>query len=74
MASTPGYTYIDARWVDGELLGDGRGFDGGGEFVERYRYYDITGTSYSFSLSRSYDGGTTWVDYPEIRAVKVQQG
>ena len=70
MANQPGYTYIDARWEDGELLGDGRGFDGGGEFVERYRYYDITTTSYSFALSRSYDGGESWTAYPETRAVK----
>jgi hypothetical protein len=70
MANQPGYTYIDARWEDGELHGDGRGFDGGGEFVERYRYYDITPTSYSFALWRSYDGGETWAAYPEIRARK----
>ena len=70
MANTPGYTYIDARWVDGELHGDGRGFDAAGDFVERYRYYDITGTTYSFALSRSYDGGATWTTQPEIRAVK----
>jgi hypothetical protein len=71
MANTPGYTYIDAVWRDGELHGDGRGFDAGGEFVERYRYYDITGRSYSFALSRSYDGGETWQAYPELRAEKT---
>ena len=70
MANQPGYTYIDARWIDGELVGDGRGFDAGGDFVERYRYYGITPTSYSFELARSYDGGTSWTAYPEIRALK----
>ena len=71
MANTPGYTYIDAVWKDGELHGTGTGFDGAGEFQERYRYYDITPRSYSFWLSRSYDGGATWRVNPELRATKV---
>jgi len=70
MANTPGYTYIDVELRDGELHGDGRGFDGRGEFVERYRYFDITDTSYSFEMSRSYDGGDTWQPQANLRATK----
>ncbi len=70
MAETPGYTYIDAVWKDGELIGDGRGFDDRGEFVERYRYHDITESSYLFHLERSYDGGETWEFMNDARATK----
>ncbi len=71
MAGTPGYTYIDAEWVEGELRGSGRGFDGRGEFVERYRYYDVTDSSYSFQMERSYDGGESWQKWTEMRARKL---
>ena len=70
MANLPGFTYIDEEYRDGELLGDGRGFDGQGEFVERYRYFDISETHYSFEMSRSYDGGATWQPYANLRATK----
>ncbi len=71
MAGTPGYTYIDAEWKEGELLGRGRGFDGGGEFVERYRYHDISDSLYSFELERSYDGGANWRTVARSEATKV---
>lgn len=71
MSNTPGYTYIDSVWKDGELHGTGTGFDAGGEFRERYRYWEITDTTYTFQLSRSYDGGETWQAYPLTRAHKV---
>lgn len=71
MANTPGYTYIDTEWRDGELHGTGYGFDGGGEFQERYRYWEITDTSYTFQLERTYDGGETWQTYPLTKATKV---
>lgn len=74
MSNTPGYTYIDSVWEDGELLGTGYGFDGGGEFQERYRYWEITDSTYSFQLSRSYDDGATWQEYPLTRARKVSEG
>ncbi len=72
MANTPGYTYIDAVWTKGELHGTGTGFDGRGEFQERYRYFDITAESYSFSLERTYDGGETWEPQPQLRAEKIE--
>jgi hypothetical protein len=70
MAGTEGHTYIDATWENGELLGTGRGFDGRGDFIERYRYHAITDTSYSFHLERSYDGGTTWEFMNDTQATK----
>lgn len=71
MSNTPGYTYIDSEWVDGELHGRGYGFDDGGEFQERYRYWDITDSTYTFQLSRTYDGGEGWQQYPLTKAWKV---
>ena len=72
MAGLPGYTYIDVEYRDGELHGEGHGFDGQGEFVERYRYFDISESNYSFEMSRSYDGGETWQPYANLRATKRQ--
>lgn len=71
MSNTPGYTHIDSVWQDGELHGTGHGFDGGGEFDERYRYWEITDSTYTFQLSRTYDGGATWQTYPLTKAKKV---
>lgn len=70
MANQPGYTYIDVEYRDGELHGNGRGFDAQGEFVERYRYFNISDARYSFEMSRSYDGGTTWQPFANLRATK----
>jgi hypothetical protein len=72
MANTPGYTYIDAVWTDGELHGDGRGFDAQGEFTEKVRYFDVSASSYTFTMSRSYDDGATWQQLTHMRATKVQ--
>ena len=73
MANLPGYTYIDVEYRDGELHGDGRGFDAQGEFVERYRYFDISDRHYSFEMSRSYDGGETWAPFANLRATKREE-
>jgi hypothetical protein len=71
MANLPGFTYIDVEYRDGELHGEGRGFDDQGEFVERYRYFDISDRTYSFEMFRSYDGGATWNQYANLRATKT---
>jgi len=60
MADAPGYTYLEADWVDGEFLAEGHGFDGSGEFLERLRYSHITGTEYELVIERSYDGGQSY--------------
>ncbi len=72
MAATPGHTYIEAVWNDGELHGNGRGFDQRGQFEERFRYHDITDSSYSFLLERTYDGGKTWSFMNRTKARKVE--
>lgn len=62
MANSSGMTDIQAKWKDGELHMEGRGYDEGGEFLERARYYEISVDSYRFELSRSYDNGEHWVE------------
>lgn len=74
MANLPGYTYIDVEYRDGELHGKGRGFDTRGDFVERYRYFDLSDQHYSFEMSRSYDGGATWEPLANLRATKRHAG
>ncbi len=70
MANLPGYTYLQERWEDGELVGSGHGMDGQGEFQERYRYSDISDSTYTFRMERSYDGGQSWAQYANLRAVR----
>lgn len=62
MPGIMGITDISAEWKDGRLVSTGKGYDGGGEFLERFEYYDITDDSYSFKMDRSYDGGETWIE------------
>ncbi|HKJ17790.1 MAG TPA: hypothetical protein VJ984_10600 [Xanthomonadales bacterium] len=62
MAGEPGMTDITATWTGEELLMEGQGYDGMGEFLEKARYFDITDESYEFVLSRSYDDGETWIE------------
>jgi len=61
MAGVEGYSELTAELLQGEVRTTGRGRDPGGELVERGRYFDITDRSFSFTLERSYDGGTTWI-------------
>lgn len=71
MANTPGYTNLHVVWRDGELHGEGHGRDGGGAFLERFRYHDISDTRYAFTMERSYDAGTTWRQMTTFQAHKV---
>jgi len=70
MAGLPGYTYLEVEYRDGELHGEGHGVDLQGEFLERYRYFDLSDTTYAFEMSRSYDGGETWQPFSNLRATK----
>lgn len=70
MANLPGYTYLEEEIVDGELHAKGHGRDGQGEFQERYRYFDISDSTYSFQGERSRDGGVSWQPFANLRAVK----
>lgn len=60
-ADHPGYTYLDARWEDGELRAEGHGVEGGREFLERLKYFGITQQDYELIIERSYDGGASWL-------------
>ena len=72
----PGYhgiTDISAEWTDGKLVSTGKGYDGGGEFLERFEYYDITNDSYKFKMDRSYDGGNTWIEnFSRLEATRIR--
>lgn len=61
MAEVEGYSELSAELVHGELRTTGRGRDASGQLVERGRYFDISDQGFSFTLDRSYDGGTTWI-------------
>lgn len=60
MAEVEGYSELTAELVNGEIHTAGSGRDTNGDLVERGRYFDISPRSFSFTLERSYDGGTTW--------------
>jgi hypothetical protein len=60
MAGAEGYSELTAQPAQGEVRTTGRGRDAGGELLERGRFFDISEGAFSFSLARSYDGGTTW--------------
>ena len=74
MAELPGYTYLDEAYRDGALHAEGHGFDGQGEFRERYRYYDLSDSTYTFEMSRSYDDGRSWQPFAHLRATKRRTG
>lgn len=61
MAQVEGYSELRAERADGELRTTGSGWDAGGKLLERGRYFDILQNAFSFSLDRSYDGGSTWI-------------
>ncbi len=68
MSNLKGYTYLEEKWVDGELHAKGHGQDAHGDFLEKYRYYDISLISYSFEMQRSKDNGKTWHFFNRIYA------
>ena len=70
VAGQADYTYLIEEYRDGELHAEGHGVDGAGEFLERYRYFDISDTTYSFEGTRSRDGGVTWQPFAKLRATK----
>lgn len=71
MPGKEAYTDLKATWKDGILTGDGQGYDDLGGFRERFIYFNITDSSYSFRMHRSYDGGKTWLyNFSQIEAKK----
>ncbi len=73
MPGINGITDISAEWTGEKLVSTGKGYDGGGEFLERFEYYDITDNSYKFKMDRSYDGGKNWIEnFSRLKATKVK--
>lgn len=62
MAGESGMTLITGELKDGQFVMEGKGSDGGGEFMERATYLNISADHYSFKMSRSFDGGKTWIE------------
>lgn len=73
MPGVSGITDISGVMSNGKLVTTGKGYDGRGEFLERFEYYNITPDSYSFKMDRSYDGGQTWmINFSSFDAKKVK--
>lgn len=73
MPGVNGITDISGVMSNGKLVTTGKGYDGNGEFLERFEYYNIKPDSYSFKMDRSYDGGKTWlVNFSSFDAKKVK--
>ena len=70
VAEQPDYTHLIEEYRDGELIAEGHGQDAGGDFLERYRYFGISDSTYSFEGTRSYDEGATWNPFAKLRATK----
>lgn len=70
VAGQADYTYLLEEYRDDELHAEGHGVDAAGEFLERYRYYDLSDSTYAFEGSRSYDGGASWNPFARLRATK----
>lgn len=73
MPGVNGITDISGVMSNGKLVTTGKGYDGNGEFLERFEYYNIKADSYSFKMDRSYDGGKTWlINFSSFDAKKVK--
>lgn len=74
MPGVYGITDISGVMSNGKLVTTGKGYDGNGEFLERFEYYNIKQDGYSFKMDRSYDGGKTWMEnFSSFDAKKVKQ-
>lgn len=73
MPGIEGLSDLRASWENGILAGKGEGYDHIGTFKERFEYYNISDSSYSFRMDRSYDMGKTWLqNFSRIEATKKQ--
>lgn len=73
MPGMEGLTDLRASWENGTLKGEGEGYDNIGSFKERFEYFNISNSSYSFRMDRSYDKGKTWLhNFSRIEAKKKQ--
>ena len=71
MPGMEGLTDLRASWENGILIGEGEGYDHIGSFKERFEYFNISDSSYSFRMDRSYDRGKTLLhDFSRIEAKK----
>jgi len=73
MANNAGYTNILAHAENGDIVSEGQGRDWfGKDFLERFRFFDISETGRSFEMERSFDGGKTWTWISRVRLTRVE--
>lgn len=56
------YTIFSGDYIDGEFIFEGKGIEYGRKFMEKVKFYNITESSYSWKMNRSYDNGKTWIE------------
>ena len=74
MSFSKGFTIIEAKTTDeGELVSTGWGEDGGGKFMERYRFFDFQEGGFKFEMDRSYDDGGSWNRFAYNQYRRIQE-
>jgi hypothetical protein len=61
MVGVDGWTDIQVRWQDEQLVSTGKGHDPEGAFLERWTTTFAPAGDQHFVMDRSFDGGATWV-------------
>lgn len=66
-------TDIKAIWKNGNIVTEAMGYDTRGDFLEHLIYYNITDSTYSMKMDRSYDDGKTWIkNFGRFNAKKIK--
>jgi len=61
MVGVDGWTDIQVRWENGELVSTGKGHDPEGAFLERWTTRFTPGGDQHFRMDRSFDDGASWI-------------
>lgn len=74
MPGFTGLTDITAEFMGSRLVGNGKGYDENGPFIERFEYYNISKDRYAFKMDRSYDNGNNWIiNFGTFEAKRIQE-
>ena len=61
------------EWNDGEMHIEASGSDIRGAYTDRIRFHDIGADAFMWRMSRSYDGGQTWIeDMTIVQATRIK--
>ena len=60
----PGFVkgFFYGNMSDGEMVLEARGTDTRGAYINRIKFSEIQASGFVWSMSRSYDGGQTWIE------------